>query len=198
MPTLGGGLYMDLKAEDGNRYPHPIEQYGLELPAAKTIDAIVNVAPTAPTPSTTARLDLMNGAATGGGMLVEPQSPGRRRPVDDPGGPRRLHDCRGRQLTTTVERITGRRARQRYRRSGSGVGEQSLVGTLGAGLAGDGSFTYTPNPDFNGTDQFTYVANDGARWTEQQRRHSDHHGDSGQRSRRRRWPTRMTRPKAMT
>ncbi len=26
----------------------------------------------------------------------------------------------------------------------------------------DGSFTYTPNPNFNGTDSFTYAANDGA------------------------------------
>lgn len=28
-------------------------------------------------------------------------------------------------------------------------------------LNGDGSFSYTPNPDFNGTDSFTYKANDG-------------------------------------
>jgi len=28
-------------------------------------------------------------------------------------------------------------------------------------LNADGSFTYTPNPDFNGTDTFTYHANDG-------------------------------------
>jgi hypothetical protein len=32
-------------------------------------------------------------------------------------------------------------------------------GTLA--LNADGSFTYTPDPDFNGTDAFTYVANDG-------------------------------------
>ncbi len=55
MPTLGGGLYMDLKAEDGNLYPYPIEQYGLEFQAGKTIDAVVKVATPAPTHSTTER-----------------------------------------------------------------------------------------------------------------------------------------------
>jgi len=33
-------------------------------------------------------------------------------------------------------------------------------GTLA--LSGDGSFTYTPDADFDGTDSFTYLANDGA------------------------------------
>lgn len=44
-----------------------------------------------------------------------------------------------------------------------------LTGTLVAGpahgsltLGPDGSFTYTPNPDYNGPDSFTYKANDGA------------------------------------
>ena len=31
----------------------------------------------------------------------------------------------------------------------------------GLELAGDGSFAYRPNPDFNGTDSFTYAATDG-------------------------------------
>ena len=36
------------------------------------------------------------------------------------------------------------------------------AGTLSGGLeASTARFTYTPNPDFNGTDAFTYVANDG-------------------------------------
>ena len=39
-----------------------------------------------------------------------------------------------------------------------------LAGDVGNGvlnLSGDGSFSYTPNANFNGTDSFTYVANDG-------------------------------------
>ncbi len=41
----------------------------------------------------------------------------------------------------------------------------TLATSVGSGtltLNADGSFTYTPNPDFNGSDTFTYVPNDGA------------------------------------
>jgi VCBS repeat-containing protein len=38
----------------------------------------------------------------------------------------------------------------------SGPGNGTLL------LNGDGSFSYTPNADFNGTDGFTYSAGDGA------------------------------------
>ena len=37
---------------------------------------------------------------------------------------------------------------------------ESPHGTLA--LASDGSFTYTPAANFNGTDSFTYTANDGS------------------------------------
>ena len=70
MPTLGGGLYMNLKAEDANRYPHPIQQYGLELEAGKTMDAVIQDT----NPGSYAIYDrsgrVTNGAASGGGMLV--------------------------------------------------------------------------------------------------------------------------------
>ena len=39
------------------------------------------------------------------------------------------------------------------------LGSNVSHGTLS--LASNGSFTYTPNPDFNGTDSFTYVLSDG-------------------------------------
>ncbi|MFC1610846.1 Ig-like domain-containing protein, partial [Myxococcota bacterium] len=51
----------------------------------------------------------------------------------------------------------------------SDVDSGSLTAVLVSGpsdgtltLNGDGSFTYTPDPDFNGSDSFTYEANDGA------------------------------------
>jgi len=50
----------------------------------------------------------------------------------------------------------------------SDIEGSSLIAVLGAGptdgvlsLSADGSFTYTPNANFNGSDSFTYRANDG-------------------------------------
>ena len=41
VPTLDGGLYMNLLGEYGSPYPYPKTQYSVLLPAGKTIDAIV-------------------------------------------------------------------------------------------------------------------------------------------------------------
>jgi FtsP/CotA-like multicopper oxidase with cupredoxin domain len=70
MPTLEGGLYLGLIAEDGFPYPHPIQQYGLELPAGKTIDAMINVADTGSYALYDRALNLTNRADLGGGMLT--------------------------------------------------------------------------------------------------------------------------------
>ncbi|MCU0305044.1 MAG: Ig-like domain-containing protein [Thermoanaerobaculales bacterium] len=70
MPTLGGGLYMNLKAEDGNRYPHSIHQYGLDLQAGKTIDAMIQVTAAGRYAIYDRSDHTTNGAASGGGMLV--------------------------------------------------------------------------------------------------------------------------------
>jgi len=73
VPTLEGGLYMSLIAEDGNLYPSemlPIEQYGIELQAAKTIDAVVNVGTAGRYALYDRALGLTNWLDTGGGMLT--------------------------------------------------------------------------------------------------------------------------------
>ncbi len=70
VPTLEGGLYMSLIAEDGNLYPFPVEQYGVELPAAKTIDAVVSVEAVGQYALYDRALGLTNWFDAGGGMLT--------------------------------------------------------------------------------------------------------------------------------
>jgi hypothetical protein len=69
VPTVQG-LYMNVFAEDGNLYPYPKEQYSIELTAAKTMDAVVNVGTTGRYALYDRSLHLTNAAATGGGMLT--------------------------------------------------------------------------------------------------------------------------------
>jgi FtsP/CotA-like multicopper oxidase with cupredoxin domain len=173
VPTLEGGLYMDLIAEDGNLYPFPLTQYGVELPAAKTIDAVVNVGADGTYAIYDRALNLTNGSATGGGMLtylVAGAADGQLTAVNDPGTPGDYTIAEDASLTTIA--------------SGSPPGvldndldgisgmppipvtyEASLVSDVSAGtltLNPDGSFGYTPDLNFNGTDLFSYQAVDTA------------------------------------
>ena len=68
-PTLLG-LYASLVAEDGNAYPHPLDQYCVMLPAGKTIDAIVVPSSVRRYPIYDHSLSLTNAAAGPGGMLA--------------------------------------------------------------------------------------------------------------------------------
>jgi hypothetical protein len=70
VPTLDGGLYATLLAEDGNRHPVAMQQYGVELPAGKTMDAITQVTAAGKYALYDRALHLTNGTATGGGMLT--------------------------------------------------------------------------------------------------------------------------------
>lgn len=163
VPTLEGGLYMDVIAEDGNLYPYPLTQYGLELPAGKTMDAVVN----AGSPGTYAIYD-RSLHLTNGGMVTYLQAgivAGAPIAVNDPdvSVPNAFTITEGASLTA----IAGGTPAGVLDNDTGGAAEAVLIngptaGTLTGGLATNGSFTYTPNDsNFNGTDSFTYVANDG-------------------------------------
>ncbi|MDW7773933.1 MAG: Ig-like domain-containing protein [Desulfobulbaceae bacterium] len=160
-PTLGGGLYMDVIAEDGNLYPYPLRQYGIELPPGKTVDTVINIGTADTYPLYDRSLHLANG-----GMIVAIQAgaaAGAPIAVDDPGIPGAYTIAEEGSLIATAG---GTPAGVLDNDTGGAI-EAVLVtgpaaGTLVGGLAVNGSFTYTPNPDFNGSDIFTYTANDGA------------------------------------
>ncbi len=65
------GLYMSAIAEDGNLIPFPKQQYSVNLPAGKTVDATI-AAPVAPGyyPLYDRRLNLTNAQSGIGGMLI--------------------------------------------------------------------------------------------------------------------------------
>jgi len=162
VPTLLGA-HMSVIAEDGNLYPYPKEQYCVLLAAGKTMDALWN--PTAPGtyPLYDARHYLTTGGVPYGGMLAYLEvATAIGAPVavddayttnedvalvvdatDDPTAPVGLlfNDTGGTGPLTAI------------------LVDGPYFGTLS--LASEGSFTYDPDPDFNGEDLFTYKVNDG-------------------------------------
>jgi FtsP/CotA-like multicopper oxidase with cupredoxin domain len=160
IPTLQG-LYMSVIAEDGNLYPDPKDQYSIELTAAKTMDAVVNAGTADSYALYDRSLHLTNSAATGGGMLTYLQV------VDVAGAPTALDDAYATDedidLIVAAPGVLGNDTAD-----GGGplpIGSSAnLVSDVSGGtltLIADGSFTYSPNLNFNGTDIFTYKAKDG-------------------------------------
>jgi hypothetical protein len=144
---------MDVIAEDGNLYPYPLTQYGIELPAGKTIDAVVTIGSAGSYPLYDRALHLANG-----GMVASIQAAaavGAPTAVAD--GYSVAEDAVG-GLVVAAPGVLG---------NDTGGAVAALLvsgpsaGTLVGGLGSDGSFTYQPNPNFSGSDQFSYVANDG-------------------------------------
>ncbi|WP_162459165.1 Ig-like domain-containing protein [Desulfosarcina ovata] len=154
VPTIGGGLYMNLVGEDGNRYPQPIWQYGIELQAGKTIDAVVNAGADGDYAVYDRALHLVNGGMVtvlqAGAVGGTPTAVSDSYSVDEDG-------------TLTADGVAPNPAGVLANDTGGALAAVLVSGpSSGAlSLASDGSFTYTPNSDFFGADQFSYAANDG-------------------------------------
>jgi len=68
VPTLQGP-YMQIFAEDGNSYPYQRQQYSVNLPAGKTVDALWLPGSTGSYALYDRRLGMTTGGVVGGGML---------------------------------------------------------------------------------------------------------------------------------
>ena len=156
VPALNSG-YMSLVAEDGNAYPFPKQQYSVNLAAGKTIDALWH----APADG-----DYVIYDRRGNGMistLTVAAGPGQPIANDDSymiGEDGTLNIATLGVLandTSALPLLTPLTVPP----SSASLVSSTSSGTLSLGLAGEGSFTYTPNAHFNGTDVFTYRANDG-------------------------------------
>ncbi|GAB6193598.1 Ig-like domain-containing protein [Desulfocastanea catecholica] len=153
-PTFGGGLYMDVIAEDGNLSPYPLTQYGIELTAGKTFDAIVNVG----SPGTYPLYDRA-GHLTNGGLVVNISAGAVA------GAPEAVNDAYSVAEDGVLTATAGDGTFPGVLDNDTDAAQAVLMsgasnGVLG--LAADGSFSYSPYADFNGSDSFTYAANDGA------------------------------------
>src|SRR5512139_235447 len=156
------GHYMRLIAEDGKPYPHAREQYSAFLPALKTVDAVITPPEAATYPIYDRRLATINPGATGstaGGMLAFLEVAGVA-----PGTPLASNDAYATNedapLNVALPGVLGN--------DGAYASDPATTAMWLSGpshgslsLAADGSFTYTPQPNYNGADSFSYQAVSG-------------------------------------
>jgi FtsP/CotA-like multicopper oxidase with cupredoxin domain len=156
VPTFLGSYLMAV-AEDAHPYPYARDQYGVLLPAGKTLDAMwtANTC-SGSVPLFDRRLWLSNpGVATPGGMLVTfGTTHDGAAPVaaDDPS----YTVVQGNTLVVAAPGILG-----------NDTSPDPMTAVLVAGPANgtllldpNGSFRYTPDSGFSGVATFTYKAND--------------------------------------
>lgn len=157
IPTLLNG-YLRVIAEDGYGYTYPKDQYSVMLPAGKTMDALFTPMAAGNYPLFDRSLNLTSAGATGGGMLTTLA-------VSSGAGPMAVDDAYSVDedgvLIVDGTVLPGILAND----TGTGPLTANLVTNVGNGALAlnpvDGTFTYTPNPNFSGADFFTYKANDG-------------------------------------
>lgn len=153
-PTLLGE-HMEIVAEDGNLYPNPRKQYSVMLSASKTRDAILVANSEGTYPFYDRKLNLVNAVSAPGGfysyLAVGAGAATRPTAVND-------------QYTTAEDTpITIAAPGVLANDTGTGLtATQMSAATQGTvALAADGSFTYTPSANYNGTASFSYTAGDG-------------------------------------
>ena len=147
--------YWSVVAEDGSKYPYPRAQYNVYLAPGKTSDVIFQPSVAGTYPVYDRRLHLTTGGAGGGGLLAHLEV------LSPTGGPTAANDG----YNATEDTLLAVAAPGVLGNDTPATGLTAVLAsptTAGVvALAGDGSFTYTPNPNFNGTDSFTYQATDG-------------------------------------
>jgi len=145
VPSLND-QYISVIAEDGNLYPYPKNQYSVLLPAGKTMDAIW----TAPSDGDYPVYDRSH--SPGGMVAYLTVSASGLVAADD-------------AFAVDEDDILDIAA------PGVLAGETGTAVLNGSTTNGvlvlnaDGSFNYTPNPDFNGIDIFTYRYTDGVQYS---------------------------------
>jgi FtsP/CotA-like multicopper oxidase with cupredoxin domain len=160
VPTLQG-LYMSVIAEDGNLLPNALDQYQLELTAAKTMDAIVNLGAAEGRHALYDRsLHLADWTATNGGMLTFIQTLNN--------GPVAVDDAysvkQGQVLTVADIGVLGNGVLVNDTDADNDPLTAFQTGTPPPGalvLNTDGSFTYTPVGTNGAVESFQYFAFDG-------------------------------------
>ncbi len=169
VPTIQGD-HLALVAEDGNLYPHPFNQYSVTLPAGKTIDAVLFPELAGTYPIVERRLNLTNGAAPEGGMLVQLVVDG------EAGAPVAVTDAYFLDEDSALSVPGGSFVEVLGNDNDGGApGTDPLTASLVQGpqhhdaamvgsfsLGTDGSFSYQPMADYSGGDFFLYTVNDGA------------------------------------
>ena len=152
VPTLSDG-HMSLVAEDGNMYPFARQQYSVTLPAGKTTDALWS-------PSSAGDYFIYD--RRGHGMVASlTVTAGVGQPIANGDLYNVTEDM---VLNVPAIGVLGNDTDALGVSLSVPLASAVLVSSTSSGslvFNADGSFSYTPEPDFSGTDSFTYKANDG-------------------------------------
>lgn len=153
VPTLSNG-YMTLVSEDGNAYPFTKQQYSANLAAGKTIDALWQASTEG---------DFVIYDRRGNNMVATlTVAAGAGQPVANDDSSYTIGEDG--VLTVATLGVLANDTNSTLAALTVPPSSASLVSSTSSGtlaLDPDGSFIYTPDADFNGTDTFTYRANDG-------------------------------------